>query len=58
MYKISLTFKCRIKSPAVTRHGGDDAEVKTRHLRPAVSQQRYPRPWPLVHGPTLDHFLV
>ena len=38
-----MTFKCRIKRPAVTRHGGDDAELKTRHLRPTVSPQRYPR---------------
>ena len=58
MYKISLTFKCRIKSPAITRHGGDDAEVKTRHLRLAVSPQRYPRPWTLLHGPTWDHFYL
>ena len=43
---------------AVTRHGGDDAEVKTRHLRPAVSPQRYRRPWTLVHGSTLHHFYL
>ena len=38
--------------------GGDDAGVKTWHLRPAVSPQRYPRPWTLVPGPTLDHFYL
>ena len=58
MYKILLTFKCKVKSPAVTRHGGDYAEVKTRHLRPAVFPQRYPRPSTLVHGPTFDHFYL
>ena len=28
------------------------------YLRPAVSPQRYPRPWTLVHGPTLDSFYL
>ena len=46
MYEILLTFKCRIKSPAVTRHGGDDAEVKTRHLRPADPRSAIPGPGP------------
>ena len=46
------------QKPAVTRHSGDDAEVKTRLLRPAVFLQLYPRPWTLVHFPTMDHFYL
>ena len=42
-----LTFECGIKSPAVTRQWGDDAEVKTWHLHPAI-------PVPVGAGLTRD----
>ena len=58
MYKLSLLLNVESKSSAVTRHDGDDTEVKKRHLRPAVSPQHYPQPWTLVHGPTFDHLYL